>query len=120
MQKEVMLCGKKKRQMFRILMYAFLIGMALIMLVPFVWMISSSLKLEKDVFSFPIQWIPEDPVWENYVEIWTKVPLLTGFKNTIKLTLCTTILQLVTSSFAAYAFAKLEFREEIQYFYCIL
>lgn len=110
MQKEVMLCGKKKRQMFRILMYAFLIGMALIMLVPFVWMISSSLKLEKDVFSFPIQWIPEDPVWENYVEIWTKVPLLTGFKNTIKLTLCTTILQLVTSSFAAYAFAKLEFR----------
>ena len=40
--------------------YVALIIMACVMLVPFVWMISSSLKLEKDVFAFPIQWIPED------------------------------------------------------------
>ena len=90
--------------------YVALIIMACVMLVPFVWMISSSLKLEKDVFAFPIQWIPEDPQWSNYQVIWEKVPLLTGFFNTTKLTVCTTILQLVTSSFAAYAFAKLEFK----------
>lgn len=46
----------------------------------------------------------------NYKEIWSKVPLVTGFLNSTKLTVCTTILQLVTSSFAAYAFAKLEFK----------
>ena len=92
------------------LVYVALIIMACVMLVPFVWMISSSLKLEKDVFAFPIQWIPEDPQWSNYQVIWEKVPLLTGFFNTTKLTVCTTILQLVTSSFAAYAFAKLEFK----------
>ena len=90
--------------------YVALIIMACVMLVPFVWMISSSLKLEKDVFAFPIQWIPEDPQWSNYQVICEKVPLLTGFFNTTKLTICTTILQLVTSSFAAYAFAKLEFK----------
>ena len=90
--------------------YVALIIMACVMLVPFVWMISSSLKLEKDVFAFPIQWIPEDPQWSNYQVIWEKVPLLTGFFNTTKLTVCTTILQLVTSSFAAYALAKLEFK----------
>lgn len=93
-----------------VLVYAALILMAFIMLVPFAWMISASLKFEKDVFSFPIVWIPADPQWSNYAEIWKKVPLMTGFFNTTKLTLCTTFLQLVTSSFAAYAFAKLEFK----------
>lgn len=94
----------------KIIMYVLLILMAAIMLIPFIWMLSSSLKLEKDVFSFPIQWIPADPQWENYKEIWNRVPLITGFWNSTKLTVCTTILQLVTSSFAAYAFAKLEFK----------
>ena len=91
-------------------MYAALIIMAVIMLIPFAWMLSASLKCEKDVFSFPIVWIPPVPQWSNYAEIWKKVPLLTGFFNTTKLTVCTTILQLVTSSFAAYAFAKLSFK----------
>jgi len=80
------------------------------MLLPFVWMLSASLKLDKDVFRFPIQWIPKEFVWNNYKLIWTKVPFLTFFKNTVKLTVIITILQLITSSFAAYAFAKLEFR----------
>ncbi len=93
----------------KVLMYAALIFMAFIMLVPFAWMLSASLKLEKDVFAYPIQWIPRDPQWSNYVVIWEKVPLLRGFYNTAKLTICVTALQLVTSSFAAYAFAKLEF-----------
>ena len=91
-------------------MYAALIIMAAIMLIPFAWMLSASLKFEKDVFSFPIVWIPPVPQWSNYAEIWKKVPLLTGFFNTTKLTVCTTVLQLVTSSFAAYAFAKLSFK----------
>ncbi|MBE5993537.1 MAG: carbohydrate ABC transporter permease [Paenibacillaceae bacterium] len=93
-----------------VLIYTALILMAFIMLIPFAWMISASLKLEKDVFSFPIVWVPSDPQWNNYLEIWNKVPLLTGFINTAKLTMFTTILQLLTSSFAAYAFAKLEFK----------
>ena len=91
-------------------MYAALLIMAVIMLIPFAWMLSASLKFEKDVFSFPIVWIPPVPQWSNYAEIWKKVPLLTGFFNTTKLTVCTTVLQLVTSSFAAYAFAKLSFK----------
>ena len=94
----------------KVLLYVALIIMAFIMLVPFAWMISASLKFEKDVFSFPIVWIPENPQWSNYSEIWQKVPLLTGFFNSVKLTVCVTILQLATSSLAAYAFAKLEFK----------
>mgnify|MGYP003397324028 CR=1 FL=1 len=94
----------------KVLLYIILIVIAFCMLVPFIWMISSSLKLNKDVFSFPMQWIPTKPEWANYVKIWTKIPMLTFVKNTTKLTLIVTALQLFTSSFAAYAFAKLRFK----------
>lgn len=90
--------------------YAFLIVMAVIMLLPFVWMVSASLKLNQDVFRYPIEWIPADPQWGNYMRIWTQIPFLTFFFNTFKLTVIITLLQLFTSSFAAYAFAKLQFR----------
>jgi multiple sugar transport system permease protein len=79
------------------------------MLAPFVWMLSASLKLDRDVFAFPIEWIPSEPRWRNYIDIWTKIPLALFVWNTTKLTIIVTILQLVTSSFAAYAFAKLRF-----------
>jgi multiple sugar transport system permease protein len=93
-----------------LLLYALLFAIAFVMLLPFAWMLSASLKLDKDVFRFPIEWIPKDPQWRNYETIWTRIPFLTFFKNTLKLTVIITFLQLATSSFAAYAFAKLEFK----------
>ena len=66
----------------KILLYAALIALALVTLIPFVWMLSASLKLDREVFSYPIRWIPEVFHWENYGLIWSKVPLLTYFKNT--------------------------------------
>lgn len=98
------------RSLWRILLYVALIIISVLMLVPFLWMLSASLKLDKDVFTVPIQWIPTNPRWENYVEIWQKIPLVTFVRNTFKITLIVTALQLFTSSFAAYAFAKLDFR----------
>lgn len=92
------------------LLYVFLILCSLLMLIPFLWMLSASLKYDKDVFVFPIRWIPSDPKWKNYREIWTKIPLGTFIKNSAKLTVIVTFLQLLTSSFAAYAFAKLRFK----------
>jgi multiple sugar transport system permease protein len=94
----------------RCLLYVVLIILTAVMLIPFAWMFSASLKLDKDVFIFPIQWIPENPRWQNYLDIWTKIPLMTFVINTVKITLIVTFLQLLTSSFAAYAFAKLKFK----------
>jgi multiple sugar transport system permease protein len=90
--------------------YVLLSALAVATLLPFLWMLSASLKLDKDVFRFPIQWIPADPHWSNYVRIWTQIPFLTFFGNTAKLTIIITLLQLFTSSFAGYAFAKLQFK----------
>ncbi len=94
----------------RSLLYVVLLILTAAMLIPFAWMLSASLKLDKDVFIFPIQWIPKNPRWMNYVDIWTKIPLMTFVGNTVKITLVVTFLQLLTSSFAAYAFAKLKFK----------
>ena len=63
------------------ILYAVLIGVSIFTLIPFVWMISSSLKLDREVFIYPIRWIPETFHWENYSLIWQKVPLLTYFKT---------------------------------------
>lgn len=50
-----------------VIIYGLMIFCALIMLTPFAWMLSASLKLEKDVFAYPIKWIPKNPVWSNYI-----------------------------------------------------
>ena len=92
------------------LLYIVLIAVALFTLIPFVWMISSSLKLDREVFAYPMKWLPETFRWENYMLIWQKVPMLTYFKNTAFIAIVVTCLQTLTSSFAAYAFAKLNFK----------
>ena len=99
-----------KKKITKTILYILLISLALFMLVPFYWMVISSLKLNKDVFSIPMTWWPETMHPENYRIIWEKLPLITFFKNTAKLTLCTTVIQLCTSCFAAYGFTKCPFK----------
>jgi len=94
----------------KIILYIILGILAIIMVIPFYWMLISSVKLSKDVFSIPMKWIPDSFHFDNYKIIWKKIPLFTFFKNTIKLTVLTTLIQLATSCFAAYGFAKIEFK----------
>ena len=76
-------------------------------------MLSASIKTDREVFQMnPFVWIPENPRWSNYVDIWTKIPFAAFVKNTVFLTIVVTILQLLTSSFAAYSFAKLNFKHK--------
>ena len=93
----------------KVLIYILLIGISLIMLIPFAWMLTSSFKMNKDVFTYPVVWWPKEFITSNYVRIWEEIPLLRYFFNTSKLTVLITILQLLTSTFADYAFAKMKF-----------
>ena len=79
-------------------------------LLPLIWMLSSSLKYDSEVFSLPIRWIPRNPVWSNYAAFWKKVDFALFTFNSFKLSLIITLIQLLTSSFAAYGFAKCSFR----------
>jgi multiple sugar transport system permease protein len=86
-----------------------LTGLCLLVLVPFVWMISSSLKHDNQVFTVPTQWIPREFVWSNYADIWTQIPMLAYLRNSAFLAVVISFLQVITGSFAAYGFAKLRF-----------
>ena len=103
--------GEKQRSIYsNIIVYLILALMVIITLIPFLWMLAASLKANKDVFNFPIEWLPRLPQWGNFKKIWVKIPLAVFLKNTVKLSVVVTFLQVLTSSFAAYAFAKLEFK----------
>lgn len=99
-----------KKSSNQILIYIVLSVLAVGMVIPFVWMVLASFKTSNEVFSIPMRILPQTWHPENYQEIWDKIPLLTFFKNTIKLTVITTIIQVLTSCFAAYGFAKVKFK----------
>lgn len=101
---------KTKQKVLNYVLIVSLLVLSIFMLVPFYWMVISSLKLNKDVFSIPMKWWPDEMHWENYRLIWEKLPLTTFFLNTAKLTLITTVIQLCTSCFAAYGFTKTKFK----------
>lgn len=92
------------------ILYILLILICMLTLLPLVWMLSASLKLDKDVFKIPIEWIPKNPAWSNYRRIWEQVPMLTFTFNTFKIAIIVTFIQVLTSSFAAYGFAKCKFK----------
>ncbi|MBD5454152.1 MAG: carbohydrate ABC transporter permease [Lachnospiraceae bacterium] len=97
----------------KIIIYVILLIITVVMIIPFLWMLSASIKSDREVFMMnPFVWIPEVPKWDNYVKIWTKIPMLKFVENTVFLTIVVTLLQLLTSSFAAYSFAKLEFKHK--------
>ena len=106
--------SKRKNQIIgKVLIYVILLFITACMIVPFLWMLSASIKSNREVFLMdPFVWIPDQPKWDNYIKIWTKIPLLKFVQNTVFLTIVVTILQLLTSSFAAYSFAKLEFKHK--------
>lgn len=82
------------------------------MLLPLVWMISTSFKYEADVFTFPIQWIPRRTVgFGNYQEVWGETYQFGMYYwNSIKITVISTALQLVVSAMGAYGFTKINFK----------
>lgn len=97
------------RTVGRVLLYAVMIVAACAILVPFVWMVVSSLKNNNQIFTVPIQWIPDPLVWHNYLDIWTKARMTTWLRNTLLLSVVITFLQVLTGSFAAYGFSKIRF-----------
>lgn len=93
------------------------LGVAFIL--PFIWMISASLKPESAVFNYPIEWIPEVFKWENYAEAWSGGFAL-YYWNSIKVTVITTIISATVSTMAAYGFSKIHFKSRELLFLLVL
>ena len=101
---------KKKQQMVKIISIIVLLIGAVIMLVPFFWMISTSLKNVADVFKYPPTFFGSEIKWSNYASVFQATDFLGMLKNTVIVTAVVAVGQLLTSAMAGFAFSYLNFR----------
>jgi ABC-type glycerol-3-phosphate transport system permease component len=100
--------------------YLALIGLAVAAVLPLAWMLSTSLKTDTDVFSYPPQLIPRELHWQNYTSLWDDLPMTRWIVNTMAVSLTVVAGQLLFCSMAAYAFARMQFRGREAIFYLFL
>jgi multiple sugar transport system permease protein len=102
------------------LLYLILIASSLMMVTPFYWMVTTSLKLEKFVYAAPPQWWPDPLTFIHYSEVFTRIPFLRYFQNSVIVASLTTIGHVFFDTLAAYAFAKLRFPGRDRIFFVML
>lgn len=100
---------QKKAALSKGFIYLILIIGSFLMLLPFIWMLSTSLKSPGEVTAMPPVWIPEDLKWKNYAEAWGMAPFLRYTFNSVIVTVLSTIGELLTTILAAYAFSRVNF-----------
>lgn len=94
----------------QVLVYALLLGLSVLFMLPFMWMISTSLKPAQQVFTFPPEFFPTAFQWRNYVDGWTLLPFTTFLRNSLVVTLSNVVGNLISCSLVAYGFARLRAR----------
>jgi multiple sugar transport system permease protein len=110
---------KNKIKVPGVILFIVCVLVAAVMLIPFIWMLSASFKQNTEIFRKPFQWLPEIFRIENYTRVWTQVNFLKYYLNTIKVTVISVAIQVLTCSLAAFAFTKLKFpgRDKIFFAY---
>jgi multiple sugar transport system permease protein len=93
-----------------IIVYAFLVFMAFIVLFPFYWMIITSLKSTTEIRALHQTFFPTNVLWSNYITVFNSFDFLTYVGNTLVVGIISTLGTLITTIFAAFAFARLNFR----------
>jgi ABC-type glycerol-3-phosphate transport system permease component len=101
-------------------LYLVLIVTSLLMLVPFHWMITTSLKLEQFIYASPPQWWPDPVTFTHYVAVLTRIPFVRYFFNSVVVASATTLGHVFFDTLAAYAFAKLRFPGRDRIFFIML
>lgn len=91
------------------LAHALLIGGAIFMILPFLWMLSTSIKTEDQVLVLPPLWFPSNPVFGNYARLFTEIPFGRYLFNSLFVSIAITVGELATAAISAFAFARLKF-----------
>lgn len=93
-----------------IIVYSLLVLFSLYFLFPFAWALITALKTEAEVFKFPPTFLPDIPQFHNFIDAWKSQPFGTYFKNSVIVTVMTTIGELISCSLVAYGFARFDFK----------
>lgn len=95
----------------QLIIHALAIFGACLFILPFLFVLSTSLKETHQIFTFPIEWLPDPIRWDNYIEAWTtRLPFNLFFRNTVIITAFVVVGQVFSCSCAAYAFSRLRWR----------
>ncbi|MFU0800501.1 MAG: carbohydrate ABC transporter permease [Xylanivirga thermophila] len=100
--------SKAKKNAYNIIIYIILILFSIIFLIPFLWMLSTSLKSPQEACSTVLNLIPKKPRWANYVEVFQKIPFLRYIFNTLFITIISVIGHVLTGSMVAYSMSKID------------
>jgi len=100
--------------------YLILIVVALFFTFPFLWVLSTSFKGAENIFTWPPEWIPKKPTFENYKAVFERIPMIRYFLNTLIITAIGVVFQVVLASLAAYPLARLEWKGKDLIFKLIL
>ncbi len=88
-----------------------MMALAVVMIIPFLWMISTSLKTPAEVFKYPIEWIPSNLTWEHHQKVWSGAKSFgTYYLNSLKISIIGMVGATFLSAFAAYGFARIDFK----------
>lgn len=104
-----MLKKSSRKNIADILTYIVLILASVVVILPFLWMFFSSFKTAGEIWTFPPVFMPNKFQWSNYIEAWKALPFDKFLFNSLFVTICVTIGQLLTCSLGGYAFARLRF-----------
>lgn len=110
----------KKINIGKIAVYALLILGSLLCLMPLIWMLRSSLMTNVEIFMVPIHWIPEKFQWKNYKDVFTTLPFLTYYANSLKLVLGVVSGAVLTSAICAYGLSRINWAGKNIVFSCIM
>ena len=102
------------------LRYVLLLAVAALMVGPFLWMVSTSMKEQGDIFRYPPQWIPTNLNLKNYRTIMDVLPMGRMLLNSFTIAICATVGQLCSCALAAYAFARMKFRGKTVLYFLLL
>lgn len=100
----------RKRHLSTTGYYVVSILLAVVAMIPFLWMISTSLKSRGALMSIPIEWIPDEPTLDAYIEVFSRFPFMRTIGNSLLVSISFTLITLISASMAAFAFAKIRFR----------
>lgn len=100
---------KTKNILGNIGFYTISIIIAVIVMIPFFWMLSTSLKSKGALMALPVQWIPEEPTLDAYAQVFKRFPFLRAVGNSLFITVSYTLITILSSSMAAFAFTKIRF-----------
>ena len=92
----------------RIAVYASLIAVGCLFILPFIWMVSTSVKPNDQIFVYPPVWIPKPILWSNYADALTAIPFFLYFRNTLLISGLTVLGTILSSTLTAYGFARVQ------------